>query len=84
MKLIPVTSANQEAYQQFHKASHLSQYMSRIEPGPHVKEWYYIEDDHKLIGAVWIEEDRADCGRLGIFIADEAYCGKGIGSRVIS
>ena len=45
---------------------------------------YYIKCDALYIGSVWLEKSqKEDYAVLGIFIANECYRNKGIGSNVI-
>ena len=46
----------------------------------HNKLWYYIKYEGLYIGSVWLEKNNADdFAVLGVFIANENYCGNGIG-----
>ena len=59
--------------------------MSRIYPdceSSYLK-WAYIEEDHRYIGSVWLEGKDTRLAKLGIFIADPAYRGKGIGALAL-
>ena len=64
----------------------LKQYQSRIYP---IKEtqylrWYHIKTDDKYIGAIWLEKAPSDdFAVLGLFIADEEFRNKGIGTKSI-
>jgi len=74
-------SGYEEAYE-----TDLKQYQSRIYP---IKEtqclrWYHIKTDDKYIGAIWLEKAPSDdFAVLGLFIADEEFRNKGIGTKSI-
>ena len=63
----------------------LSWYQSRILPDDHAELvcWKYICCDCKIIGSIWIEKATDNRFTLGIFIADNEYRNKGIGSQAI-
>ena len=66
--------------------SDLKQYQSRIYP---IKEtqhlrWYHIKVENRYIGAIWLEKSStADFAVLGVFIADNDFRSKGIGTQAI-
>ena len=64
----------------------LKQYQSRIYPNHNSEElcWYYIKADGQYVGSIWLEKmSGAEYAVLGIFIADEEYRNKGIGTASI-
>ncbi len=66
--------------------TNLKQYQSRIYP---IKDaqylcWYHIKVENKYIGAIWLEKTSTDdFAVLGIFISDEEFRSKGIGTKAI-
>jgi len=64
----------------------LKQYQSRIYP---IKDaqylcWYHIKFENKYIGAIWLEKSLTDeFAVLGVFIADNDFRNKGIGTKAI-
>ncbi len=84
-----VCDNNKEIYKQFEAvfSIDLSQYQSRIYPCQNAYNliWYYIKQDEKYIGSVWLEKKDADDDHatLGVFIAYEEYRNKGIGFQSI-
>lgn len=83
-----INKSNLNQYKEYEKAyeTDLKEYQSRIYPSETAEKlcWYHIKCDNKHIGAVWLEkETENDFAVLGIFIADEAYRNKGIGTKAI-
>lgn len=77
---------NEYQYQLFDAAARdLAQYQSRMEParGAPLLCWCYICCDCRIVGSIWMELTQEGRPLLGIFIADEAYRGKGVGRRAI-
>lgn len=86
MKLEEVKETNINIYKNFEEANDLNEYMSRIYPNKKADfiMWYYIIEDNKYIGAIWLEKCSMDnFAKLGIFIADLDYRHKGIGTKAI-
>ena len=80
-----ITKENIALYYDFETAD-IKEYQSRIYPDKNAdaKLWYYIKFNDLYIGSVWLEKSRKDdYAVLGIFIANECYRNKGIGSNVI-
>ncbi len=66
--------------------SDLKQYQSRIYPIKDAQylRLYHIKVEDKYIGAIWLEKSStADFAVLGVFIADNDFRNKGIGTRAI-
>ncbi len=88
MNLIEINDSNISEYKQFEIETDLYNYQSRIYPDKtcDVVLWYYINEDGVNIGSIWLEiKHRTDKeAKLGIFIADPTYRGKGIGSKAIN
>jgi len=84
-----VCDNNKEIYKQFEAAfsNDLCQFLSRIYPYQNSCNliWYYIKQDDKYIGSVWLEKRDVDddYATLGIFIAYDEYRNKGIGFQCI-
>lgn len=85
MKLIPIDQDNMDFYKKFENSQDLSLYMSRIYPNPESAylKWMYIKQDEHCIGSIWLEGKDVQRVKLGIFIAEPAYRGKGIGKQAI-
>lgn len=86
MRLEEVEENNIYIYKIFEENCDLFEYMSRITPdkGADFVKWYYIVEDQKYIGAVWVEKYHInDFAKLGVFIADIEYRHKGIGTSAI-
>lgn len=82
MRLIHINKENKASYTKFENSEELLLYMSRIYPdceSSYLK-WAYIEEDHRYIGSVWLEGKDTRLVKLGIFISEPAYRGKGIGA----
>ncbi len=80
-----ITKDNISLYSEFEKTD-IKKYQSRIYPDENADAnlWYYIKYDDLYIGSVWLEKSREnDFAVLGIFIADDNYRNKGIGSEAI-
>ena len=66
--------------------SDLKQYQTRIYPIKDAQylRWYHIKADDKCIGAIWLEKSSTDdFAVLGVFIADNDFRNKGIGTQAI-
>lgn len=64
----------------------LKQYQSRIHPIKDAQylRWYHIKVEDEYIGAIWLEKSLTDdYAVLGLFIADEEFRNKGIGTKAI-
>ena len=87
MNLIKINETNKIEYKQFEKDTDLYDYQTRIYPDKtcDIVLWYYINEDDKDIGSVWLEiKHRTDKeAKLGIFIVDPMYRGLGIGRKAI-
>lgn len=85
MKLVDVTNENVLDYKGFEACfSELSQFLSRIYPdSDKTAKWCYINVDDKNIGSIWLETVDSSAAKLGIFIVDEEYRGKGYGTEAI-
>ena len=67
--------------------SDLKQYQLRIYPIKDAQylRWYHIKTDNKYIGAIWLEKTSTDdFAVLGVFIADNDFRNRGIGTQAIS
>lgn len=85
MRLIHINNENKAFYTKFENSEEILSYMSRIYPdceSSYLK-WAYIEEDYRHIGSVWLEGKDTRLAKLGIFIADPAYRGKGIGALAL-
>lgn len=86
MRLEEIEENNINIYKLFEENRDLNEYMSRIFPdkGADFVKWYYIVEDNKYIGAIWLEKYNInDFAKLGVFIADLEYRHKGIGTNAI-
>lgn len=66
--------------------SDLKQYQSRIYPIKDAQylRWYHIKVENKYIGAIWLEKTSTDdFAVLGVFIADNDFRNRGIGTQAI-
>ena len=83
-----VSNENLSYYSGYEEAfdSDLKQYQSRIYPTKDAQylRWYHIKVDDKYIGAIWLEKSLIDdFAILGIFIVDENFRNKGIGTKTV-
>lgn len=84
-----VNDTNKWHYKDFEAAfsADLYKFQSRIYPSENAYGliWYYIKQDGKYIGSVWLEKIHAsdDYATLGIFIAYDKYRNKGLGVQAI-
>lgn len=86
MKLVNITEENISFYQQFENCyyENLSMYLSRIYPDSNsVIKWCYINENNKNIGSIWLEKVEENILKLGIFIFDEKYRNRGLGTLAI-
>ena len=93
IKLRDITKSDEIIYKAWQNDSELSVYLSRLYPhksyvGDYNKKmicWFIIKYDAYDIGSVWLEKDLSeeDTMVLGIFIAEEEFRGKGIGSKAV-
>ena len=83
-----VSNENLSYYSGYEEAfdSDLKQYQSRIYPIKDTQylRWYHIKVNNKYIGSIWLEKSLTDdYAVLGLFIADEEFRNKGIGTKAI-
>lgn len=83
-----VSNENLSYYSGYEEAfdTDLKQYQSRIYPTKDAKylRWYHIKVNNKYIGSIWLEKSLTnDYAVLGLFIADEEFRNKGIGTKAI-
>lgn len=88
LELEKVCESNLYRYKEYEKVyeTDLKNYQSRIYPCEATEKlcWYHIKCDGNYIGAVWFEKEAEnDFAVLGIFISDQAYRNKGIGTKAI-
>lgn len=86
MKLEEIKETNMNKYIIFADNNDLKDYMYRISPDKKADfvKWYYIIEDNKYIGAIWLEKYNINnFAKLGVFIADLQYRHKGIGTNAI-
>lgn len=88
IELEKVCNENLSFYSEYKKAydTDIKYYQSRIYPSKKAQLyfWYHIKVDGKYIGAIWLEKESTDnFSVLGIFIADEEYRNRGIGTEAI-
>ena len=88
IELEQVCNKNFSYYNRYEEAfeTDLKQYQSRIHPTKDAQylRWYHIKADDKYIGAIWLEKATSDdFAVLGLFIADEEFRNKGIGTKAI-
>ena len=72
-------------YEEFFKTD-LYKYQSRIYPTDDAQHlcWYHIKNDTNYIGAIWLEKTKSeDFAVLGIFIIDDEFRNKGVGTEAI-
>ena len=87
-ELEQVCNENLSYYSGYEKAfdTDLKQYQSRIYPTKDAQylRWYHIKVEDEYIGAIWLEKSLTDdYAVLGLFIADEEFRNKGIGTKAI-
>ena len=88
VKLEKVCDENLSYYSEYEKAydNDLKNYQSRIYPSSDAQylHWFHLKVGDKFIGAIWLEKAYTeDFSVLGLFIADENYRNKGIGTEAI-
>lgn len=88
IELEKICNENISQYSEYEKAydTNIKNYQSRIFPSTEalILFWYHIKVDGKYIGATWLEKEASeDFPILGIFIVDEEYRNKGIGTEAI-
>ena len=88
IELEKINEGNISFYEEYQKAfeTDLNKYQSRIYPNKScdILHWYHIKAQSRHIGAIWLEQkSEENFAVLGIFIADEKYRNKGIGSLAI-
>ncbi len=94
VELRPFTNADLEAHEHWQLTIDLGKFMSRSTPSGFfgsVEEssaeyrWFVIVATGRDVGTIWLERERDETSavRLGIFLGDESYCGKGIGRQAI-
>lgn len=72
-------------YEEYFKID-LYKYQSRIYPSDDAQylRWYHIKNDTNYIGAIWLEKSESeDFAVLGIFIINDEFRNKGIGTEAI-
>ena len=72
-------------YEEYFKID-LCKYQSRIFPSDNTQylRWYHIKKDTNYIGAIWLEKSESeDFAVLGIFIINDEFRNKGIGTEAI-
>jgi RimJ/RimL family protein N-acetyltransferase len=93
--LRPFTAADIEVSEAWQSAVHLDSFMSRSAPdqfngtvdqdSPDYR-WFVIVVDGEDAGAIWLEREAGEpsVARLGIFLAEESRCGRGVGRAAIA
>lgn len=87
-KLEQVCNENLSYYRKYEELfkTDLYNYQSRIYPSDDAQylRWYHIKNDTNYIGAIWLEKSESeDFAVLGIFIVNDDFRNKGIGTKAI-
>lgn len=89
LKLEQVCNDNLSYYRKYEEyfKTDLYNYQSRIYPSENAQylRWYHIKNDTNYIGAIWLEKSESeDFAVLGIFIINDEFRNKGIGTKAIN